>query len=128
MNEDRFKFRAWDEENKLFLYAELFPRLENPFLATGEYPSNLTYTVPKKLIWKQCIGLKDKNGKLIYEGDMVKITDKNINIFGQVCWCISRYEVCFNNDSTSFQYSLNIQSNREIIGNIYENQKLLQKP
>jgi len=76
----------------------------------------------------QCTGLKDKNGKLIYEGDIVKtITQPNIieNV-GIVKW---------DNKSAQFLRTSNLESEDlvsfwwndtvEVIGNIYENPELL---
>ena len=73
---------------------------------------------PDKII--QCTGLKDKNGKLIYEGDILNYS------------CLAGYSdiyTCtFNNGSFLIGGLLisNTHLKSEVIGNIYENPELLE--
>ena len=67
----------------------------------------------------QCTGLKDKNGKLIYEGDVVRINNKDIYI---VEW-LSTYSQFHIEDYGVLDITLS--STYEVIGNIYENSELL---
>ena len=72
---------------------------------------------PDKVL--QCTGLKDKNGKLIYEGDIIKETVVDYideEFLTVVCW--SNLKASYNIDDT-------IHCEREVIGNIYENKELL---
>ena len=71
----------------------------------------------------QCTGLKDKNGKLIYEGDVIKIKnsyEENKVLLIPVLW-ESTYIL------TGFMFGGEFASEIEVIGNIYQNKELLKK-
>lgn len=63
---------------------------------------------------RQYTGLKDKNGIEIYEGDILK---GGIYLSYEVKW---DYEDC------GWNISSGVQHHYEVIGNIYENQELLE--
>lgn len=138
---DRFKFRLWDVQNQKYLYFDLFDSEslnDFAFFASEEAPDyNEQIKFPDTNCWalkiEQCNGLNDKNGKLIYEGDIVKINgwwnacgpagyDKNQTI---VKWNkeFAGFEPMFIYDCDCGVY--HDAEECEIIGNIHENADLL---
>ncbi len=102
------KFRAWDNIGKMMM-----PEIRNLVLPhKEEYGS----------ILMQYTGLKDKNGKEIYDGDILKA--QGIVAWNDVGHRWSAIDLNWN-DRREWHDLEYLTSPFEIIGNIYENTELL---
>jgi uncharacterized phage protein (TIGR01671 family) len=82
----------------------------------------------------QFTGLKDKNGKEIYEGDVINLHDlcEMINVNAIIEWsdegCFFRpREIRTNRKGGRYWFYWDFITDIEIIGNIYENPELLKQ-
>lgn len=139
--EDRFKFRVWHKKRKKFykvLHLHIDDTMGEKIWVTAEgldlmSGDNCHISIqPKDCIVNQCTGLKDSDGDLIYEGDIldtgygVKLTCK----YGKIGYNSSDtyageglYLEKLERYKGTMQFSDNIYYT--IIGNIHENPELL---
>lgn len=132
-------FRFWDEKTKRFYYLYL-----NEIIGLER-----TISVPKNVIIQQYTGLKDSKGKEIYEGDIMAsrgnyYTDsrtkngKPIDIYCVVVWNKKSSRFGFKpideyleqlkkpiNPELDSVWSCDLDGFKEVIGNVFENPKLL---
>ena len=124
------KFRCWDKYNKEMLDVEDLHWDD----CTREFSIRTTmysdYFDIEDMILMQYTGLKDKNGKEIYEGDIIKVIYKDeIEIYSVIydeSFCCFRMVTVkdFPNDNF-LDFADEERDLYEVIGNIYENTELL---
>lgn len=125
--QDRFKFR-YLFDNKLYEVVLIDFKLNKIYLKIDDkYPLRTKFD-DKKLI--QCTGLKDKNGKLIYEGDILRNT--LTNKYASVAWHNTGAGYVWSKTiPNSYLYEFGalfrVFGKYEVIGNIYENPELLEQ-
>ncbi|WP_370561583.1 YopX family protein [Lactiplantibacillus plantarum] len=124
------KFRTWDNENETYLYD--VQKAYDMFSGTvkyadgedanyeeccfGDFLSNRRYDV------EQFTGLKDVNGKEIYENDLVRLTDDLEDPIYKVIFDEAKFEII----GGGVCYDLGEEfMDCEVIGNVHENPELL---
>ena len=103
---EEINYEAWEVDNKPLFIVGGVGRTE------------------EEIVLMQSTGLKDKNGKLIFEGDIIKV-----NEFGKPVK-VEFYGIGFRlirepNNTIGYERRDYIPEDCEIIGNIYENKELL---
>jgi uncharacterized phage protein (TIGR01671 family) len=115
------KFRVWDKEFK-------------KMRVTCMGLNNGVLTADGSMEIMQFTGLKDENGKEIYEGDIIETVEQTMShgdeiICGEVVWddCFG-FMLDFPDYGTQTAIGAFIDLGMKVIGNIHQNQDLLTQP
>lgn len=148
--EDRFLFKAKRIDNGEWVIGHYIPIKDRAYIICNaetscidgentDFYATKWYEVDSSTIC-QCTGLRDKNGKLIWENDIVK------DLFSDICAQIKygSYQNCFDSTKTehvgfyvgwSGQYTKRYRKDlgywinmvdAEVVGNIFDNPELLE--
>jgi len=103
------KFKYWDTDKMKMLHT-----------AKEANASITEYDDDRKIKWLQYTGLKDVNGKEVYEGDIVNWSRKT----WKVVWHKRIAGFVMENTNLDLE-RIDIEFESEVIGNIYETPELL---
>ena len=119
-NKREIKFRAWDSDlKKMFIHFSV--RSTDGLIIT---PNGAVF-YDGSIILMQYTGLKDKNGKEIYENDIV--TFAGIKEKFQIVWDEGGFILRLLWFNLFFEGIKGMSYYGEVIGNIYENPELLKE-
>lgn len=134
---DRYIFRAKRKDNNEWVtgyyvfqrkcsgvFGQMISELDFDRHLIIDLRGNSHEVIPETVV--RCTGLKDKNGKLMFEGDIVHFKTpayhyKNCRIKYQAFY--ARYCAI---DNKGYEYPMDKAFEYEVIGNIYDNPELLE--
>lgn len=130
---DRFRFRLWDAELQTYFFSNDDGSLQFDIEKVLD-----GLTVHEGEVLEQCTGLKDKNGRLIYEGDILATSNKDTRYdlwepedwgYSAIYW--NEKNLCFSGtkwfiDGPEEESVFNAEF-VEVVGNIHENPELLEE-
>ncbi len=134
------KFRAWDKKRKNMSRVGSVEFIDK---SPEQRPGVNVFTDEDKIrndhwidaenaVLMQYTGLKDKNGKEIYEGDVLELWGISIVVWNEDACCFQyAYHAIGRGTSTGGRMTNTLYKHKEkdyeIIGNIYENPELIQR-
>lgn len=118
------KFRAWSNEYDQYCSGL---QCDIDFGWEGILESEFEYQTDPDPVIEQYTGLKDKNGKEIYEGDIVTLDGEWEVIKDTDCSVITFENGCFRVGDGYENEAGSYLSDWRVIGNVHENANLLEK-
>lgn len=133
----KIKYRVWDNENKSYddpySYA-YYAMTQDGGLDFYCHGDHMDKADPDVYFIEQYTGLKDKNGKEIYEGDIIR---EEIDFNSKMTDGVFTYVVEWDDDTLCYKLKADVESIHDelwevnasvkVIGNIHENPELLEE-
>ena len=122
------KFKAWDKENKKMV--SVISLHDKHYLSFCVYSTSQSSDGITELDYDKCelmqfTGLKDRNGKEIFEGDVLQINPKGLKYFIVQSFILDTYTL-WKMIAERLNNPMKKYTKIEVIGNIYENPELLE--
>lgn len=134
---NRFRFRFWVPDLNLMRYdgdGVFFSDYRADRLTCVEDLQGKLHEVTA--VPMQCTGLKDKNGKLIYEGDIIRDAKYQEGdceylcrwkiVWDKSCWSCG-FQAEYLDEGGGFENLKQAFGDIEVLGNVWENPELLEK-
>ena len=125
---DRFKLRAVNVKTKEIIYIKDLYWFEEEGIHNID-DDGIARGISGEYYINQCTGLEDENGKLIYEGDIVKFSSRYGHTIFEIKWSDEFSTFGYEDDETDFGELGRLYQEAayvKILWNIYENPELLE--
>lgn len=130
MENREIEFRAWNKDKKKWIYEDFLISENGLNIYTGYTCDRLNAEI------SQYTGLKDKNGKKVFEGDILTFRTRNLEakqylakVTYEIPMCAFSFNAKREDETIYHEWLMDSQWDNktlEIIGNIYENPELLE--
>ena len=125
--EDRFKFRVWNKTEEVMVYFDGIFYNKKPYTEGSSFPQYDSSPHYHKLSGlMQCIGLKDDDDNLIYEGDIIRVFHVSGTMQGEIFFDVVKWNNLRHRFDTENHGIIDEDDVLRVVGNIYGSPELLE--